>query len=73
MKRLGLVFVLIALAACVSTPLGAQRRAEQDYQDCVLLNGEGSCQREKALADKRREELQDRDLNQGPNSGLNRN
>lgn len=73
MKRLGLVLVLTLLASCSSTPLGALRDAERAYRECVELNGEARCQREKALADKRRGELQDRDLNQGPNSGLNRN
>lgn len=60
MKRLGLVLVMIGVAACSSTPLGAQREAQQAYEDCVALNGEGSCQREKAIAEKRRGELNDR-------------
>lgn len=51
---------MIGVAACSSTPLGAQREAQQVYEDCVALNGEGSCQREKAIAEKRRGELNDR-------------
>ncbi len=63
MFRGAIALVLLTVAACSSTPLGAQREAQRAYRECVELNGEARCQREKALADKRRRELNDRDLN----------
>lgn len=50
---------------CASTPLGAHRQAQRAYQECVDLNGEFACTREKEIAEKRRRELDDRDLNRG--------
>lgn len=56
---------IAGLGGCASTPLGADREAQRAYQECVDLNGEYACQREKEIAEKRRRELNERDLNRG--------
>ena len=70
MKRRAIAIALLTVVACSSTPLGASRDAQRAYRDCVDLNGEASCRREKALAEKRRRELNDRDLNRRPTRDL---
>jgi len=52
-------------SGCAATPLGAQRDAQRAYQECVDLNGESACTREKEIAEERRRTLDDRDLNRG--------
>ena len=68
MKTLHLGFALLLLGACTATPLGAQRDAQRAYEECVELNGEARCERERALAEKRQRELNERDLNRGVRS-----
>ena len=63
MSRIVWVGVVLVVGGCLSsTPYGAHREAQRTYEECVALNGEVACQREKALADKRRRELERRGL-----------
>ena len=66
--------VLVALVATVAmacssaysrTAIGASREADRAYQECVDLNGEFACSREKEIAEQRRREMNERDLNRG--------
>ena len=69
--HLGILFVVgvvVLSGGCSATPLGAQRQAQRAYEDCVELNGPNSCGRERATAERRREELNDRDLNKSRRS-----
>ena len=69
MKILSLGLASILLGACAATPLGANRDAQRAYEECVELNGEARCERERALAEQRQRELNERDLNRGARSG----
>ncbi len=66
MTRLLLGSIFVLCVGCASTPLGAHREAQRAYQDCVEINGESRCERERAAMERRARELQERDLNQGP-------